>query len=214
MTFEGSLSEFSFADIIQLISLSCKTGVLQITNGSCRGEVYLHDGQIVHAEAGDVHGEEGVYALATVGEGDFQFQAGIATELQTVSKNNEALLVEAARRFDERRLVSRTVPSTDLVPEYVNQAGRDGPIRIGRAEWLTLSQLDGRRSVKAIAAATGQVPFETAKVLHGLVAAGLVRLRKPTAASPGRSDSSGSPRPSEGRRTRPVSHSPAPAYRP
>jgi len=221
MTFEGSLSEFSFADIVQLISASRKTGVVRVTRGSHRGEVYLHDGHIVHAQVGNVGGEEAVYTLANTSEGHFQFEAGIATELQTISRSNEMLLVEAARRLDEWRLVSKRVPSIDLVPEYVIQARRDGPISINRAEWRILSKLDGRRSVKEIAAATGLVLFETAKVLHSLVAAGLVRLRKPIAVSIGRHlpggsqiDSSGAPGPSQGRRTRQVSQSPALAHPP
>ena len=221
MTFEGSLSEFSFADIVQLISASRKTGVVRITRGSHRGEVYLHDGHIVHAQVGNVGGEEAVYTLANTSDEHFQFEASIATELQTISRSNEMLLVEAARRLDEWRWVSRMVPSIDLVPEYVMQASRDGPISIGRAEWLILSKLDGRRNVKEIAAATGLVLFETARVLHGLVAAGLVRLRKPIAVSIGRqlpglrqSDLSGSPGPSQERRTRQVSQSPVLAHSP
>jgi hypothetical protein len=221
MTFEGSLSELSFADIIQLLSVSRKTGVLHITNASHRGDVYLHDGQIVHALVGNVGGEEAVYTLATTSLGSFQFDLGIATELRTISQSNTTLLVEAARRLDEWRLVSKKIPSTDLVPECVDQRGRDGPISLGRAEWLILSKLDGRRSVKLIAAATGQGPFETAKVLYGLVAAGLVRLRKPIDVPIGRhlpvgrqSSLSGSPGSSEGHRTRPVSQSPALAHSP
>jgi hypothetical protein len=44
-------------------------------------------------------------------------------------------------------------------------------------EWLLLSKIDGHRSVKQIAAAAGMSVFDSAKLLYGLVATNLIRLR-------------------------------------
>ncbi len=52
MAFQGSLAELHLPDIIQLVSVSGKTGVFHLTEGEQRGEIYLKDGQIVHAELG------------------------------------------------------------------------------------------------------------------------------------------------------------------
>jgi hypothetical protein len=64
-----------------------------------------------------------------------------------------------------------------MVPEFVVQEHRDGQINLNTSEWLILSKIDGHRSVKAIAAATRLSAFDAAKVLYGLVATGLIRLR-------------------------------------
>ena len=50
MAFQGSLAELHLPDIIQLVSVSGKTGVFHLTDGVHRGEIYLQDGRIVHAD--------------------------------------------------------------------------------------------------------------------------------------------------------------------
>jgi hypothetical protein len=186
MAFQGSLAELHLPDIIQLISVSGKTGVFHLTNGALAGEIYLNDGKIVHAQLDEASGEEAVYALAMWSQGDFRFDPGVATELRTITKSNTNLLMEAARRLDEWRVLSKKIPSTDMVPEFVVQEHRDGQINLNTSEWLILSKIDGHRSVKAIAAATRLTAFDAAKVLYGLIATGLIRLRPAaSAATPG-----------------------------
>jgi hypothetical protein len=184
MAFQGSLAELHLPDIIQLISVSGKTGVFHLTNGALAGEIYLNDGKIVHAQLDEASGEEAVYALAMWSQGDFRFDPGVATELHTITKSNTNLLMEAARRLDEWRVLSKKIPSTDLVPEFVVQEHREGQINLNTSEWLILSKIDGHRSVKAIAAATKLTAFDAAKILYGLVATGLIRLRPAGAAAP------------------------------
>jgi hypothetical protein len=177
MAFQGSLAELHLPDIIQLISVSGKSGVFHLVDGAHRGQIYLHEGKIVHAELEDVSGEEAVYALAIWSQGDFRFDPGASTQLRTISKSNTNLLMEAARRLDEWRVLSKKIPSTDLVPEFMVQENREGQINLNTSEWLILSKIDARRSIKAIAAACGLSVFDAAKILYGLIATGLIRLR-------------------------------------
>ena len=180
MAFQGSLAELHLPDIIQLISVSGKTGVFHLTDGPLKGEIYLNEGKIVHAQLEDATGEEAVYALAIWRQGEFRFDPGVPTDKQTISKSNTNLLMEAARRLDEWRVLSKKIPSTDLVPEFVMQETRDGQINLNTSEWLILSKIDGQRSVKGIAVASGLSVFDAAKMLYGLVAGNLIRLREPT----------------------------------
>jgi hypothetical protein len=184
MAFQGSLAELHLPDIIQLVSVSGKTGVFHLSDGSHRGAIHLLEGRIVHAELEDLEGEEAVYALAIWRQGEFRFEAGPATPRQTIQKSNTNLLMEAARRLDEWRVLSKKIPSVDLVPEFVIPENREGQINLNTMEWLLLSKIDGHRSVKAIAAATGFGVFDTAKLLYGLVATGLIRLREAGTTTP------------------------------
>ncbi len=177
MAFQGSLAELHLPDIIQLISVSGKTGVFHLTDGALKGQIYLNDGKIVHASLEDASGEEAVYALAIWSRGDFKFEPGISTELRTISKSNTNLLMEAARRLDEWRVLSKKIPSTELVPEFVVLDNREGQINLNTSEWLILSKIDGARSTKQIAHASGLSVFDAAKILYGLIATGLIRLR-------------------------------------
>ena len=178
MAFQGSLAELHLPDIIQLISVSGKTGVFHLTNGAQKGQIFLQDGKIVHAELEDATGEEAVYALAIWSQGDFRFEPGPGTTLRTITKSNTNLLMEAARRLDEWRVLSKKVPSVDWVPEFLVMDSREGQINLNTSEWMILSKLDGVRSVKSIAASSGLSVFDVAKILYGLVAAGLIRLRE------------------------------------
>jgi Domain of unknown function (DUF4388) len=211
MAFQGSLAELHLPDIIQLISVSGKTGVFHLTNGALTGEIYLTDGKIVHAQLDEVSGEEAVYALAIWSSGDFRFDPGVATETRTISKSNTNLLMEAARRLDEWRVLSKKIPSTDLVPEFVVQEHRDGQINLNTSEWLILSKIDGQRSIKAIAAATRLSAFDAAKILYGLIATGLIRLHAPGAAVAAAAAKPGPARPATAPRPPAPTPPPAPA---
>lgn len=186
MAFQGSLAELHLPDIIQLISVSGKSGVFHLTDGPHRGRIYLHEGQIVHAEIDDASGEEAVYALAIWNQGEFRFEPGTTTEMRTIGKSNTNLLMEAARRLDEWRVLSKKIPNTEMVPEFVVQENREGQINLNTSEWLILSKIDGQRSIKSIAAASSLSVFDASKILYGLIATNLIRLKEPSAASAGR----------------------------
>jgi hypothetical protein len=183
MAFQGSLVELHLPDIIQLVSVSGKTGVFHLTEGSHKGRIWLLDGRIVHSELGDLEGEEAVYALAIWRKGEFRFEAGLPAPRQTIQKTNTNLLMEAARRLDEWRVLSKKIPSVDLVPEFVVPANREGQINLNTMEWLLLSKIDGKRTLRQVAAATQMGVFDAAKLLYGLVATELIRL-KDAGASP------------------------------
>jgi Domain of unknown function (DUF4388) len=178
MAFQGSIAELHLPDIIQLVSVSGKTGVFHLTDGGHRGDIWLLDGRIVHAETEELSGEEAVYALAIWRTGEFRFEAGVAAPRQTIQKSNTNLLMEAARRMDEWRVLSKKIPSVELVPEFVIQENREGQINLNTMEWLLLSKIDGHRTVRQIAGAAGMGVFDAAKLLYGLVATNLIRLRE------------------------------------
>ena len=194
MAFQGSLSELHLPDIIQLVSVSGKTGVFRLIDGTHQGNIWLHEGRIVHAEHDDLSGEEAVYALAIWRTGEFRFEAGIPSPRQSIQKSNTNLLMEAARRLDEWRVLSKKIPSVELVPEFVILESREGQINLNTMEWLLLSKIDGQRTVRQIATTAGMGVFDAAKLLYGLVAANLIRLKE----SAGSAASGSTPRPGTG----------------
>jgi Domain of unknown function (DUF4388) len=184
MAFQGSLAELHLPDIIQLVSVSGKTGIFYLTDGTLKGQIFLNDGKIVHALLDDTSGEEAVYALAIWRQGEFRFDPGPATEQRTITKSNTNLLMEAARRLDEWRVLSKKIPSVDLVPEFVVQENHEGQINLNTSEWLILSKIDGQRTVRSIAQASSLSVFDAAKMLYGLIATNLIRLREPAPPRP------------------------------
>ena len=176
MAFQGSLKELPVPDIVQLMSVSGKTGVFTLVRGGDRGFIYLKNGQMVHSQIGDVTGEEAVYALAIWSSGDFQFTPNEETEETTIHKSNTSLLMEAARRLDEWKVLSKKIPGVDSVP-MLRERESPEPVTLSPQEWNLAGKIDGQRSIEEISRLGHTTPFDVAKTLYGLIAADLVELR-------------------------------------
>ena len=154
MAFQGSLRELHLPDVIQLISFSGKSGAFHLRRGELAGLIYLRDGQIVHAILGEVIGEEAVYSMGVWNEGEFEFRPGEVTGETTITKSNANLLMEAARRMDEWRVLSRVIPGLDHVPVFVVPQGQQqAQINLNTQEWLILSKIHGDKNIWEIAEA-------------------------------------------------------------
>jgi hypothetical protein len=178
MAFQGSLKELPLPDIIQLVAVSGKTGKFTLAKENERGYIYLKAGQMIDAQVGELVGEEAIYALAIWNQGEFQFSAGEEASRQTINKSNTNLLMEAARRLDEWRVLSKKIPSIEMVPELQARAGRAEQITLNTQEWLLVTRIDGRRSIAEIAHLLEMSAFDVAKILYGMITAELVQLKK------------------------------------
>ncbi len=180
MSLQGSLKDIQLPDIVQLVSTAGKTGMFLLRRGTTEGRIYLQEGQIVHAEVGDLQGEDAVYEMAIWNEGEFLFQPEVRPPRVTVQRSNTTLFMEAARRIDEWRILSRKIPSMDLVPEIVPSLpqGRSH-VQLNTGEWMVLARIDGQKTVRELAQACGLSLFDTSKILYGLITHNLVCLKEP-----------------------------------
>jgi hypothetical protein len=178
MAFQGSLKELPLPDIIQLVSVSGKTGKFTLAQEHEEGFIYLKNGQMVHATVADLVGEEAIYALAIWNSGEFRFAPGEETPEQTIRKSNTNLLMESARRLDEWRVLSKKIPSTDLVPALFARQNRSEQVTLNPQEWLVVTKVDGRRSIDEIGKDLQMSGFDVAKLLYGLITSELIELKK------------------------------------
>ncbi|HEX9303368.1 MAG TPA: DUF4388 domain-containing protein [Thermoanaerobaculia bacterium] len=178
MSFQGSLRELQLPDVIQLVSASGKTGKFTLVRGEERGTLFLKQGRIIHAEVGDLSGEEAVHVLASWSSGEFQFLPGAESLVVSIHKSNARLLMEAAHQHDEWRVLSRKVPGLDFAPTLASaEAGR--PVTLSPIEWSLIVRIDGKKTVRELARESGSSSFEVAKLLYGLVTADLVVMQPP-----------------------------------
>lgn len=99
----GKFSDLSLVDVLQLLIMNKKTGVLTITRDSEKAELYFDDGKMLHAEYKKFVGEEAVYNLGEWKEGVFRFErteVQVTPTIHTVTMN---LLMEYCRITDERK---------------------------------------------------------------------------------------------------------------
>jgi hypothetical protein len=177
MALQGSLSDIALPDVIQLVSVSGKTGVFTLNGEGADGKIFLKDGQITDAIAGELRGEYAVYEMAIWRQGQFIFTASVESDRVTVNKSNTILMMEAARRLDEWRVLQRKIPSLDHVPYFLPREPGHDQITLSPQEWAVVTKIDGHTSIKKLEQATGLPTFDVCKVLFGLVTSGLLGLR-------------------------------------
>lgn len=89
----------------------------------------------------------------------------------------ENVIMEVSRRLDEWSKIRTRLPDLDMV--LVLSPGSDvtsGKLDIKPEEWLILASIDGRRTARQVIQSVGGEEFETAKVIYGLIATGLVKV--------------------------------------
>jgi CheY-like chemotaxis protein len=99
--FRGVLRQVSLEDIIQMECLNRNSSILEINAGKWQGCIYIKDGSILHAEAGDRNGEAGLNKILGLRGGEFNLKPFVDPSQQTIDGPWEFLLMEAARVRDE-----------------------------------------------------------------------------------------------------------------
>ena len=121
--FQGVLRRVGLQDVIQMECLGRTSSILEIHNLQLRGRIYIEDGRIIHAQAGDTAGEAAFYKLLALPSGEFQLQPFESPSKRTIEGQWEFLLMEAARVHDETvaeaaaaGLVSPSEPAPGVEP--------------------------------------------------------------------------------------------------
>jgi hypothetical protein len=179
MSLQGSLSELPLPDVIQLVSVSGKTGAFDIQSSDSEGRIFLRDGQIIDAVVGQLRGDGAVYEMAMWSQGTFSFNPGEETDQVTIRMSNASLMMEAARRLDEWRVLSRKIPSLDLVPYFTSRDQSGDQVTLSPQEWVLVTRINGESSIEEIASELKWTPFDVSKLLFGMVTNGLVALGRP-----------------------------------
>ena len=99
--FRGVLRRVGLQDVLQMECLARSSSVLEISTSQARGSVFVKDGQIVHAQVGELTGEEAFNHLMALAGGNFNLKPFTEPPARTISGSWEFLLMEAARQRDE-----------------------------------------------------------------------------------------------------------------
>jgi len=236
---EGTLQDFSLADVFRLIAAGKKTGTLYLEQDSARGRVCFRDGRIFFASSseaqdslgrrlvrahvitdkqlrqalglqkiqkkekasrrlGQILVDEGyiddavlesfiqeqisdtLFDLFRWEEGSMRFEADDsgAEEDIGISTPVEAVITEAAQRLEQWSKIGVRIPSVDT--PFVMAAGPGenlAEIRVKPREWMLLCFMHGGCGIRGLAEDTGYTVFETGRVLHDMLASGLVEAR-------------------------------------
>lgn len=179
MSLKGSLESINLADIMQLVSNSRQSGRFILTkDDNKRGYIIIKKGEIIHSEMENFRGEDAVFTLISWGSGEFVFEEGNFEAETTITRSVTSVLMEAARRIDEWKLLRRKIGSIDAVPEFkeIDKQERR-KISLSTLEWLVVSKIDGNKSIYEISVETGINIYDTARIIFGMITSDLIKLK-------------------------------------
>jgi Domain of unknown function (DUF4388) len=100
---QGSLEKEQLFSLLSYLKLTTSTGRLEVIYGSETASIYIHAGEVVHAESGVLQGEYAVKRISTWAGGRFQFHAGEISPKSSISDTLEGLALSVAVSIDENR---------------------------------------------------------------------------------------------------------------
>ncbi len=182
--FEGNLSRISLVDLLQVLSLNQRDGILSLSRGRQKGMVHLLDGCVIHAQVGQIAGEKAFYRLLTWSDGAFGFSPGHVDIEASINLPMDHLLMEGLRQNDELQQQADTLPPLDcLLMLKVPRNRLPQGLRPITQEILVL--LDYYQLCRDVVDHCPRPDFEVLQVLRVLLEKGLIEKRLPTDAASG-----------------------------
>lgn len=101
----GSLSHLDLPGVVQMLSHSRQTGALHVNAGALDGILFFDGGDVSHAEAGDMIGDDAVVHIVktcnNTENGVYKFVPGATAATRTVLRSATELMLDALREIDE-----------------------------------------------------------------------------------------------------------------
>ena len=175
----GSLSTFSLAEILNLLSNTRQSGELQVAGIGCEGRLWLDMGDLAGS---NVQGTEtlsqALFQLALLREGWFYFTNGQAPPAPLLPRRVNDVLIEVLPLVDEWHELLERVPLDAMVNLSVDAPAPE--VQIRGDQWHVLTTLGTRgRTVQEVVDALPSDPIVTLRVLRELWNSGLVELESP-----------------------------------
>lgn len=119
--FSGATGGLPLVDLLQVWSLNHFSGLVAVNFHGQVGHLYFEAGEVVHAEAGQVVGEQAVSVILGWPDGAFEPFPNTTTLKRTITKRLSHLLLDTHRVLDEQR----RQPAPALTPPPIGPAARE-----------------------------------------------------------------------------------------
>jgi CheY-like chemotaxis protein len=129
--FWASVHGLSLIDALQMLHLARRSLSVRFLGG-VRAALHMRDGQLVHAEHGELSGEPALATILKMPAGALQTFA-LEPVTQTIYKDFQAVLLDQLRQLDEEERDSRTPQSVDPFDDLFGDMGEASPPRSSSA---------------------------------------------------------------------------------
>lgn len=124
--------------------------------------------------------ESAIDELFTWRDGDFRFapSEALPAESATVRLSTDTAMMTAITRADQWTALSDRIAHAGMIPTFVEVEPVQLPLlHLVPQEWEVLTRVDGIRDLRGLALVLERDALDVARVVHGLVAAGMLSLR-------------------------------------
>lgn len=174
MPLYGTFDEFGFAEILQLLNLSRKSGTLTLRQSRLHAVVHLRDGQVVEAACEEHSGADVIYRLLGWREGEFEFTRTLRPVTRTVHDATETLIMEGMRRLDEWQQIEREFTDLNVVLRLKSGQAAERYEGLEEDARTILKLVDARRNVAQIIRESGLEPVHAILLITELIGQDLV----------------------------------------
>ncbi|GIW26699.1 MAG: DUF4388 domain-containing protein [Meiothermus ruber] len=163
---DGTFELLGPIELLQLLSQARQTGVFKVPGG----DVYIEQGQPVHAQYKGQTGKDGLFQILALKEGKFRFLVGERATQSSLQGTLDNYLLEAIRFLDTRLDLS----PFDLV--QLTDASRTTHLTLSPDEFVLLQHMGSPISLFDLAAASGLTSEVVNLNVSRLARLGLVRI--------------------------------------
>jgi len=175
---EGNLAQMSLVDILQLLSMNKKDGVVIVKKEGKKegGSIFFRGGRIINATTGTVKGEKALYRLLARNTGKFEYLPKNFTQELNIDKTTDSLLMEGMRQLDEWRRMAGNFPSGDSNLHLKIASDKISAGLNHRAKEI-LALLEFYRKVDDLLNACSYSDYEAMMTIHTLTSKGILEAR-------------------------------------
>ncbi len=170
---EGSLSEVSIVDLLQIFGLNRRTGTIILRHEKQEGKIHLAEGSVLSAVLGETRGEKALYRILRWHDGTFRYIPGKADITRDISRTMDALLMEGMRQLDEWESLYRLLPPSGTVLK-LSKSREDLPQNMRPVTQEVLLLLEFYDTVREIIEKATHTDYDVCQSILGLIQKGII----------------------------------------
>lgn len=180
---EGNLAQIPLTDLLQILSVNRRSGLLTVERDGEKAEVSLREGRVVDARFGQSVAEKALWRLLTRHDGQFAFAPGDPPGEDRITRRLDDLLLEGMRQADE---LGRLLPALPPPRETIELAigGEEIPVGLHPVTAQVVAALSTPCRVAELFDRCPASDLEAARALLALLEHGYARLAPAAPASP------------------------------
>lgn len=175
----GSLTGFSLQEVLEMLAVKKKTGVLTVDAPAAgQGRIGLNGGQFCLAEASTISNgsvEDALFEIVNWSGGAYSFEAGEAVEAEgDLLVEVESALAEVAKRQAEWEEIRQEIPSIQAKVELIVEVDME-TIALTQREWMMAALIGRSATIEDLQKELKLSPLAACRDLSEMSKKGLIR---------------------------------------